>query len=279
MNTIILPDELNLDSSTSVNVYDYKSSKEISKQQITLNKNTFSFLREGTKEIVFDTSSLSINHTEFLLMKSGHCLMTEKLCGIKKHYKSVLLFFSNDAVYKLIRKLDLNTNKSNDNKSIFAFEFDQFIERFVDSLYDISKLSRTTQKKILEVKLEEILLYLIETKGIDFLFSLVANNDDTTQKFIRTIENNQLNKLTLKELAFLCDMSISSFKRTFEKHYKESPIKWFQDKRLEYAFYLLREEKKRSSDIYLDIGYENLSSFVQAYKSKYGVTPKQHQKD
>lgn len=74
-------------------------------------------------------------------------------------------------------------------------------------------------------------------------------------------------------------MSISTFKREFEKHYATSPIKWFQNKRLEHAHYLMNKEQKSSSDIYLEIGYENLSSFIKAYKSKYGMTPKQHHKN
>ena len=67
-------------------------------------------------------------------------------------------------------------------------------------------------------------------------------------------------------------------KREFEKRYHESPMKWFQDRRLEYAFRLMKEEQKRPSDIYLEVGYESLSSFIQAYKLKYGMTPKRHHK-
>ena len=67
-------------------------------------------------------------------------------------------------------------------------------------------------------------------------------------------------------------------KENLKKHYAESPIKWFQNKRLEYAYYLLNQEQKKSSEIYFEVGYENLSSFIQAYKAKYNVTPKQHHK-
>ena len=122
------------------------------------------------------------------------------------------------------------------------------------------------------------MLYLTELHGTDFIQSLIVNSNDATRKFIHTIESNQLNKLSLKELAFLCNMSISTFKREFEKHYTESPVKWFQNKRLEYARHLLNNTKKSPSEIYFEVGYENLSSFIQAYKLKYGTTPKHHQK-
>jgi AraC-like DNA-binding protein len=278
MNIIKLPDSLNLEKSETVQVYDYCSSKEISKQQIILNQNTFSFLIEGNKEVIFDNSDLSIDNRKFLIMKSGHCLMTEKLSEIK-NYRSILLFFTNETLSKFIQKFELNNIEQNEYKSVYSFEYDKFIKRFVDSLIDISKLSRTVQKKIIEVKFEEIMLYLIELHGTHILYSLTSNNDNLTQNFTRTVESNQLKKLTLKELAFLCNMSVSTFKREFEKHYSESPIKWFQNKRLEHAYYLLNQKHKKSSEIYFEVGYENLSSFIQAYKSKYNKTPKQQQSE
>jgi AraC-like DNA-binding protein len=277
MKTITLPDELSLNSSLSIAVYDYESTQEISKQQIVLNKNTFSFLQEGTKEVFFDNSSYAINNAQFLLMKSGHCLMTEKLSNVQENYRSILLFFSNEAVLKFIRKFELNPTDSNTYFSTYSFDYDSFIKTFVKSILDISKLSKSLQKHILEAKFDEIMLYLIEVKGVDFLYSLINNSDNHTRKFIQIVESNKLNKLTIKELSFLSNMSISTFKREFEKHFHSSPSKWFQEKRLEHSAFLLKNKSKRASDIFEEIGYENLSNFIQAFKVKFGVTPKQYQ--
>ena len=277
MKTITLPDELNLSSSNAILVYDYNSFIEISKQQILLNKNTFSFLLQGTKEVFFDNSAYAIDNTQFLMMKSGNCLMTEKLSSESKNYRSMLLFFSNENVLHFIRKYKLETIKSKKSYSTYSFNYDEFIKRFVDSLVDISKLSDSIQENIQNAKFEEIMLYLIELKGLDFLYSFIDNNDNQNQKFIQTIENNRLNKLTIKELSFLSNMSVSTFKREFEKNFHSSPSKWFQDKRLEHSAYLLKNESKRPSDIFEEIGYENLSNYTQAFKSKFGVTPKQYQ--
>ncbi|MFD2943421.1 helix-turn-helix domain-containing protein [Flavobacterium notoginsengisoli] len=275
MKTITLPDEMNLEKSQHVHVVDYSSSKDVSKQQIILNHNIISFLIEGTKEVIFDTKELSITPSKFLIMRSGNCLMTEKRVSETSGYKSILLFFSNEMVHNFIRKMELEKSESIEPKSVYAFDYDDFLKRFVDSLTDISKLSKAVQIKLLEVKFEEIMLYLTAQCGTDFLYSLTTNSNDISQKFIRTIENSHLSKLTLKELAFLCNMSVSTFKREFEKYYSESPIKWFQNKRLEHAHYLLSQEKS-PSEVYFEAGYENLSSFSQAYKTKYGVTPKYH---
>ena len=277
MKTITLPDELNLNSSLALCVYDYESTKEISKQEILLNKNTFSFLQEGTKEVFFDNSSYAIDNSQFLLMKSGHCLMTEKLSNVQEKYKSILFFFSNEIVLKFIRKFELNQIDSEPHYSTYSFKYDRFIKGFANSLLDISKLSKSIQKNILVAKFEEIMLYIIEFKGSGFLYSLINNNDNLNQKFIQTIESNQLNKLSVKELSFLSNMSVSTFKREFKKHFQSSPSKWFQEKRLEHSAFLLKNKSKRPSEIYEEIGYENLSNFIQAFKVKFGVTPKQYQ--
>ncbi|MCT4179827.1 helix-turn-helix transcriptional regulator [Elizabethkingia anophelis] len=277
MNIITLPDELNMDASSPVQVFDYTSSQEVSRQQIILNQNAFSFLIDGSKEVVFDNSSLSIDNSKFILMRSGHCLMTERLSDLK-NYRSILFFFSDIALSKFIRSIELNKAEPSKHSSVHAFEYNEFITRFISSLSDISKLSDKVRSKLLEFKFHEIMLYLTELHGTDFIQSLIVNSNDATRKFIHTIESNQLNKLSLKELAFLCNMSVSTFKREFEKHYTESPVKWFQNKRLEYARHLLNNTKKSPSEIYFEVGYENLSSFIQAYKLKYGTTPKHHQK-
>lgn len=277
MKTITLPDELSSNTSLSIEVYDYENTQEISKQQIILNKNTFSFLQEGRKEVFFDNSSYAIDNAQFLLMKSGNCLMTEKLSNDQEQYRSILFFFSNESVLNFIRKFELNPTDSKIYYSTYLFDYDSFVETFVKSIFEVSKLSKLIQKNILDAKFDEIMLYLIEVKGVNFLYSLISNSDNQILKFIQLIESNKLNKLTIKELSFLSNMSVSTFKREFEKHFHSSPSKWFQEKRLEHSAFLLKNKSKRASDIFEEIGYENLSNFIQAFKVKYGMTPKQYQ--
>jgi AraC-like DNA-binding protein len=277
MTIITLPDALKLNSSHAIEIYDYVNTQEISKQQIVLSKNTFSFLQNGTKEVFFDNSSRLITNSQFLLMKAGNSLMTEKFYSDETKYRSILFFFSNEAVFNFIRKFKLSPQKNCTYASMYSFEYDTFVKGFTKSILDISKLSDSIQKNILEAKFDEIMLYLVEVKGVDFLYSLVSDRDNSARKFMQTVENNTLNKLSIDELSFLANMSASSFKRAFKKHFQSSPSKWFQEKRLEHAAFLLRNKSKRPSDIYQEIGYENLSNFIQAFKIKYGVTPKKYQ--
>lgn len=274
MNTLILPNQFEYAEEAPVQIFSYESDSDVAKKQIILNQNIFSFLTEGNKEVIFDNASIAIDRSKFLIMKAGHCLMTEKLSHVKR-YRSILFFFSNEALAKLTQKLELTNVKSNQHQSVYAFSCDDFIEKFIASLTEIYKLEKKVQTALLEIKLQEIVLYLIAIYGNDFLKSLSNKANSNSQRFTQTIESNALQKLSLQELAFLCNMSLSTFKREFEKHYGQSPSKWFQKKRLLYANHLLTTQDKTATEVYQLAGYENLSSFIQAYKIQFGHTPKQ----
>jgi len=274
MKKISFPDDLNLNDVKTIQIFDYQSNKDVIKQQIALNQNTFSFLMEGKKEVFFDSTTLFVDNAQFLLMKSGNFLMTQKISN--NRICSILLFFSNQNILNFIQKNKISIKQPIDFKSVFSFTKDDFIHGYTKSLLDILKFPKELQTKLLEIKFEEIMIYLTSKYGNEFLYSLLEKNINTTQRIIQIVEANRTSKLTLKELAFLSNMSVSTFKRAFAKTYAQSPIKWFQNKRLENAHYLMHQENKISSDIYYETGFESLSSFIQAYKAKYGKTPKQH---
>jgi len=277
MEEIKIPDAIFEQSNSDVQIFDYRSSRNLDKQLINLTKHTFSFLVEGQKEVVGHQNFISAIDTSFLLMQKGRCIMTEKLSSNNNQYRSILLFFSNNILLDLIKKYDFNIKKGQFQKSVFSFDYDDYLKNYLKNIVKISKLPQKTQGNLLAIKLEEILIYLVEKNGSDFITSLLENNNQQSRKLISIVETHKLNKLSINELAFLCNMSVSTFKREFTKQYQLSPIKWFQDQRLEYASVLLTKENKRPSDIYMEVGYENLSSFIQAFKSKFGQTPKQFQ--
>lgn len=242
MAVINLPEDLQLENSFSIQLYDYQNPKDSDKLQINLSKNTVSFLQQGRKEVIHNNKTIAIQNSEFLIMKSGHCLMTEKLPSSKNNYSSILLFFGDDDLINFKNKFD-DLSKKAVKTSVLAIEYDHFIIKFVESLKDILLMNPTSQGRMVSVKFEELMLYISEIKGFNFLDSLDIDSNKYAINFKSNIENNKLNKLTLNELSFLCNMSVSTFKRVFQKHYQQSRIKWFQNQRLEYAAYLLQKEK------------------------------------
>jgi len=127
-------------------------------------------------------------------------------------------------------------------------------------------------QNLLSVKFEELLLYLIQKYGRKFelyLHSLVILESSA---FKKTVESKIHSNLKLEEIAFLCNMSLSTFKRNFIAEYNVSPGKWFQNKRVQRAKELLEGGNLKASDVYLEIGYNNLSNFSIAFKNKFGFS-------
>jgi AraC-like DNA-binding protein len=48
---------------------------------------------------------------------------------------------------------------------------------------------------------------------------------------------------------------------------------------MEMAAGLLRQQGQNASEVYQQVGYENLSSFIQSFKQSYGVTPREYQQE
>jgi AraC-like DNA-binding protein len=83
--------------------------------------------------------------------------------------------------------------------------------------------------------------------------------------------------LDLKQFAYLTGRSLATFKRDFEKLFHVSPSRWLQRKRLDEAHYLLRTMQRKPTDVYLEVGFENLSHFSTAFKKQFGFPPSQAQ--
>ena len=272
-----LPKDLKLNSDKGIQLYNYQRTEDIQKTKINLSQNTISFLRKGTKEVIGDDETVQISNQHFVIMKSGNCLMSENVSDSFKIYHSVLLFFSDEEILRFLEKNKLYSSQSEMKKSFHIYKYYNFIQSFVSSLEQILSLTKTIQSKILKNKFEEIMLYLVHKNGPDFLNSLATKIDDKVIRLTAIVENNKLNRLSLEELAFLSNMSISTFKREFAQLYNKTPMKWFSEQRLNHVAFLLKTNNYRPIELYEEAGYENLSNFVQAFKKKFGMTPKQFQ--
>ena len=79
--------------------------------------------------------------------------------------------------------------------------------------------------------------------------------------------------ITLDELADYCNLSLSSFKREFAKHYDDTPANYIKTKRLEKAAELLTRSDMRITDVAFECGFNELANFTKSFHAKYGLTP------
>jgi len=103
-----------------------------------------------------------------------------------------------------------------------------------------------------------------------FLFDFSEPYKLDLQKFI--LRNYHYN-VPIEQFAKLTGRSLAAFKRDFASIFQTSPRKWLQEKRLSEAYHLIKQKKIKSSEMYLELGFENISHFYKSFKQKYGVTP------
>lgn len=253
-------------------VYDFKMTEDVVRSKVNLSMNMFSFLQEGTKQVHFADTSVMVNNEQSLLIKKGNLLWTELLDKDNIYYCKLFFFSENQLKQFLDEHVDLPQTIIDDTP-YFTLANDHYISTFLDSLSSIHLMSPTYQEKVLALKFEEIMFYLLSKYGRKFELYLNSLISKETSPFNKIIESNIYSNLKLEEIAFLCNMSLSSFKRNFTKEYGESPGKWLQDRRLQRAKEILQKGELKASDIYFDFGYGNLSNFSAAFKNKFGVNP------
>ncbi|PKP14240.1 MAG: AraC family transcriptional regulator [Bacteroidetes bacterium HGW-Bacteroidetes-3] len=263
---------------TNLFVYDFRMTDDVVKSKVKLNLHMFSFLQIGEKQVHFANNSVTVNEKQAVIIKSGNILMTE-LINKDLVYFCKLFFFSQKNVEDFLQK-HANSFTYPDKNSVkevpfFVIENDAYTTSFVNSLSSIQILESKFAYNLLSIKFEEIMLYLshkYESEFIPYLHSLTSLNSHSS--FRKIIETNIFTNLKLEEIAFLCNMSLSTFKRHFINEYHENPGKWLQNRRLHKAKAILREGILKPSEIYEDFGYNNLSNFSSAFKKEFGINPK-----
>jgi AraC-like DNA-binding protein len=282
MVQMIIVDEITeLNDSNSISIIRYNSDVATINAKIKLRQTLFSFLLEGQKSVQYAEAQVKINSSQFLLLSSGNCLMTEKTAATGGSYRSILFFLDNKVLADFFIRHPRASDSSNvKNKEVpfLVFEKDTFLINFIDSLDVMLAFGKPLSNEMQSIKLEELLLYLNEhyPETIQLLRNSSWHVDDDL--LVReAVTANIYNTVTVEELAFLCHMSLSTFKRRFAKIYNTSPNKWLLEKRMQKAAHLLKQGECKASEIYFELGYENLSSFIQSFKQVHGITPKQYQ--
>jgi AraC-like DNA-binding protein len=89
------------------------------------------------------------------------------------------------------------------------------------------------------------------------------------------LEANFTRKLTVQQLADATGKSVSAFKRDFGRVYEMAPLQWVINRRLEYAFFLIRYTNYSIATIAQLSGFGDRAYFAAAYKGKFGISPLQ----
>lgn len=90
------------------------------------------------------------------------------------------------------------------------------------------------------------------------------------------IGEGDLSKLDVAHLASQSELSPFHFSRAFKHSTGETPGAWLTRLRMERAERLLRDGRMSVAQVAQSVGYSGTAPFTRAFRSRFGVTPREH---
>jgi AraC-like DNA-binding protein len=222
-------------------------------------------MNDGNKEYIFAPGS-------FRFSLRNHLIKFNKLPPEGGEYKSFSVHFDQPFLRSFSMEAGYKSEKDITDNAVIDLKPDPLYKNYFDSLSPYMQLNREEDAGLVALKLREAILLLLkvnpEMKDILFDFSEPGKID--LEAFMN--KNYHFN-VDLSRFAYLTGRSLATFKRDFEKLFHLTPSRWLQQRRLQEAYYLIKEKGKTASDIYLDLGFEDLSHFSFVFKKQFGAAP------
>lgn len=265
----------------SIIIYPFTSTRDTVREKAILDRNAISLVIEGQKTMTFTETTVHPNDKEIHFLSAGHCVASIDIAKATV-FRSILIFFDDreladffldnaDFIEKAMRTTKVQPG------AYIAFRKDEFISHYIDSLALILKKGAGLSIQMKRIKLRELLLYLLENHTPGFLAFRNRVQPGSTELTIRkVVESNLVNNLSIDEMAFLCNLSASTFKRQFRKIYAESPTTWIVTQKMQMAAQMLTKQKEKPAEIWFKLGFETHSGFTKSFKKHFGVAPKDY---
>jgi len=186
-------------------------------------------------------------------------------------FKSLSIYLDQQILKDFSLEYGLTSEKRQFHTPLLLLTENALLQNFMQSLLVYQFSDRLSDPRLVELKIKEALILLLQEEPLlkDILFDFNEPGKLDIEAFMN--KNFHFN-VNLDRFAYLTGRSLATFKRDFEKIFGITPGKWLLHKRLQEAHYLL-EKGKMASDIYLDLGFEDLSHFSFAFKKQFGLAP------
>ncbi|MGQ1946589.1 helix-turn-helix domain-containing protein [Geofilum sp. OHC36d9] len=153
------------------------------------------------------------------------------------------------------------------------------IAQFVESLEFYFKNPTLVSDNLLELKIKELILLLVQTNNVKSIIDLLADlYSSRTVNLQKTMTLHIYSNLSMKELAKICNLSLSSFKREFKKAFNDSPANYILTEKLKKAKKLLAISDLPINEIAYETGFNDPLYFTRQFKSKTGLSPTNYRK-
>ena len=93
------------------------------------------------------------------------------------------------------------------------------------------------------------------------------------QSLLSFVHNHYQDPLTVRQIAAYGIINKNRCTDLFRKYTRLSPIKYLNEYRLYMAKNLILNTKKPISEISADVGYNQISHFIEQFRGAYGLSP------
>ncbi len=243
---------------------------EISPEQF-IPEHIFMFLAKGNATAYDGDKKYTIKGGEYCLIRKNYLARYTKTED-NGAFEKVVVVFDEAFLKQFQQKHGIKKTGTVAKGAFYELQKTPLVPHFVSSLMPYYQGGHQIEGAFDLVKREELLLILLQTNpdlaNVLFDFGIPAKID--LEAFMN--KNYKFN-VGIERFAYLTGRSLSSFKRDFLKVFADTPSRWLIQKRLKEAHFLLTKKQQKPTDIYLDLGFEDLSHFSFAFKKLFGYAP------
>jgi len=264
---------------TNENEFESNFNSKIGKDYIQ-----FHFCLKGSSKFLFNQSSYVFNvenENSILLYNPHKELPIHLLLDANSQVISILIsikkfhsLFSNES-----DQISFLNNDNIENKLYKEKKIGPMIAVILNQMYQQS-LNLTMYKLYLRGKVFELMsLYFSKDKEMDIEqcpFLADDNNIKKIKKAKEIIISRMIEPPTLEELAKEVDISLKKLKQGFKQVYGASVFSFLIDYKMQVSKRLLSSGNYNVNEVALRVGYSTATHFINAFKKKFGTTPKKY---
>ncbi|OQP42999.1 hypothetical protein A4H97_12695 [Niastella yeongjuensis] len=146
------------------------------------------------------------------------------------------------------------------------------LQGVIESLLPYLRNNSFLSSQMVPLKLTEATLALVEQDAA-FGSWLLSPHEEHKPDLTVFMERNFRFNVPMAKFAELSGRSLSTFQRDMRKAFGMNAQAWLLKRRLEAAYNLMTTKQVAPVDLYLDLGFEDISHFSRSFKRQYGVSP------
>jgi len=226
----------------------------------------------GQTQIYHQRGEMVLEEGQILLARKNQFAKSIKIPAKDAAYQCISVLLTDDRLQQFALDNDIFCGEKYHGSKNILLKPDTILKDYFLSVLPYVEPGKSVSKKLAAIKVNEAIQLLLEMRPelSSFLFDFSDPHKQNLEEFML---KNFYHNAPIKHFARLSGRSLSSFKRDFAETFKISPGTWLKNKRLSEAYYLIKKKSQNPRDIYLELGFENLSHFYTAFKQKYGHTP------